>query len=95
MVYLVSTPVSGYISVSASGLWSDIYTDMNNTVRDTSGTALYFLEYDGMRHLLGRMRSGEQGQTPSWLPIHHSLIPFVCGSLAGVSSWALIYPVDV
>ncbi|KII88338.1 hypothetical protein PLICRDRAFT_110552 [Plicaturopsis crispa FD-325 SS-3] len=63
--------------------------------RDTSGTALYFLEYDGMRHLLGRMRSGEQGQTPSWLPIHHSLIPFVCGSLAGVSSWALIYPVDV
>lgn len=53
-------------------------------VRDTAGTALYFLEYDGMRHLLGRQRSGEQGPTPSWLPIHPSLVPFVCGSLSGV-----------
>jgi len=80
-------------------------------VRDTAGTALYFLEYDGMRHLLGRARSGEQGDTPSWLPIHSSLVPFVCGSVSGVSaipgavvhslnqfqvtSWALIYPLDV
>jgi solute carrier family 25 carnitine/acylcarnitine transporter 20/29 len=64
-------------------------------IRDTSGTALYFLEYDGMRHLLGRSRAGEQVETPSWLPIHHSLVPFVCGSLSGVTSWALIYPLDV
>ncbi|KAF9484740.1 mitochondrial carrier [Pholiota conissans] len=64
-------------------------------VRDTAGTALYFLEYDGMRHLLGRQRSGEQGPTPSWLPIHAQLVPFVCGSLSGVTSWALIYPLDV
>ncbi|PPQ71411.1 hypothetical protein CVT24_012229, partial [Panaeolus cyanescens] len=64
-------------------------------VRDTAGTALYFLEYDGMRHLLGRQRSGEQGPTPSWLPIHASLVPFVCGSLSGITSWAMIYPLDV
>ncbi|KAF9246160.1 hypothetical protein BU15DRAFT_84962 [Melanogaster broomeanus] len=64
-------------------------------VRDTAGTALYFFEYDAMRHLLGRQRSGEQGPTPPWLPIPVSLIPFVCGSLAGVTSWALIYPLDV
>jgi len=64
-------------------------------MRDTSGTALYFLEYDGMRHMLGRSTSGEQGPTPSWLPIHASLVPFVCGSLSGVTSWALIYPLDV
>jgi len=64
-------------------------------LRDTLGTALYFLEYDGMRHLLGRQRNGEQGPTPSWLPIHPSLVPFVCGSLSGVTSWALIYPLDV
>ncbi|KAJ6502447.1 mitochondrial carrier domain-containing protein [Mycena sanguinolenta] len=64
-------------------------------VRDTLGTALYFFEYDGMRHLLGRDRNGEQGATPSWLPIHSSLVPFVCGSLSGVTSWALIYPLDV
>lgn len=64
-------------------------------LRDTAGTALYFLEYDGMRHLLGRLPSGEQGPTPPWLPIHPSLVPFVCGSLSGVTSWALIYPLDV
>jgi len=64
-------------------------------VRDTSGTALYFFEYDAMRHLLGRKRSGEQGPTPPWLPIPVSVVPFICGSLAGVSSWAIIYPLDV
>ncbi|KAH6918485.1 mitochondrial carrier domain-containing protein [Coprinopsis sp. MPI-PUGE-AT-0042] len=64
-------------------------------VRDTTGTALYFLEYDAMRHILGRNRQGDQGETPPWLPIHPSLVPFVCGSLAGVTSWALIYPLDV
>ncbi|KAI0031818.1 mitochondrial carrier [Vararia minispora EC-137] len=64
-------------------------------IRDTMGTALYFLEYDSMRHLLGRLPSGEQGPTPAWLPIHASVVPFVCGSLAGVTSWAVIYPLDV
>lgn len=63
--------------------------------RDTTGTALYFFEYDAMRHLLNRKRFGEQGPTPAWLPIPVSLVPFVCGSLAGVSSWAVIYPLDV
>lgn len=48
-----------------------------------------------MRHLLGRLPSGEQGPTPSWAPIHASLVPFACGSFAGVSSWAIIYPLDV
>ncbi|KAI0780691.1 mitochondrial carrier [Trametes elegans] len=64
-------------------------------VRDTTGTALYFFEYDGFRYLMGRDASGEQGDTPPWLPIPVSLVPFVCGSLAGVTSWALIYPLDV
>jgi len=59
------------------------------------GTALYFLKYDAMRHYLGRSRSGVQGPTPHWLPIHSSLIPFLCGSVAGVSSWGITYPLDV
>lgn len=63
--------------------------------RDMSGSALYFGEYEAMRHVLGRLPSGEQGETPPWLPIPPALIPFVCGSLAGVTSWALIYPLDV
>src|ERR1700678_1892927 len=56
----------------------------SSLVRDTAGTALYFLEYDGMRHLLGRKRSGEQGLTPTWLPVPASLVPFICGSVSGV-----------
>ncbi|CDO72935.1 hypothetical protein BN946_scf185002.g120 [Trametes cinnabarina] len=64
-------------------------------VRDTMGTALYFFEYDGFRYIMGRNASGAQGDTPPWLPIPVSLVPFMCGSLAGVSSWALIYPLDV
>jgi len=74
-------------------------------VRDTAGTALYFAEYDVMRYLLGRKRNidgginggvDEQGRVPdwarSWLP--KGAIPFLCGSVAGVTSWALIYPID-
>ncbi|KAJ6496973.1 mitochondrial carrier [Mycena vitilis] len=79
----------------ANGI-TGLYTGFRlHFMRDTLGTALYFFEYDGMRHLLGRDRNGEQGPTPSWLPIHSSLVPFVCGSLSGVTSWALIYPLDV
>lgn len=64
------------------------------TVRDTTGTALYFMEYDMLRHMFGRLPSGEQGKLPSWLPLHPSLLPFICGSVAGITSWALIYPLD-
>jgi len=64
-------------------------------LRDTLGTALYFFEYDGLRHIMGRLHSGEQGPTPVWMPMPASLVPFFCGSLAGVSSWAIIYPLDV
>lgn len=64
-------------------------------VRDTAGTALYFMEYDTMRLGLGRLPDGHQGATPAWLPIHPTMIPFLCGSIAGVTSWAIIYPLDV
>ncbi|KZT52713.1 mitochondrial carrier [Calocera cornea HHB12733] len=64
-------------------------------VRDTLGTSLYFMEYDSFRYLMGRNIRGEQGAPPPWLPIPQSLIPFFCGSVAGVTSWAIIYPADV
>ena len=64
-------------------------------VRDTAGTALYFMEYDTMGLGLGRLPSGQQGVIPAWLPIHPTMIPFLCGSIAGVTSWAIIYPLDV
>jgi len=64
-------------------------------VRDTMGTSLYFMEYDSFRYLMNRRITGEQDAPPPWLPIPISLIPFFCGSVAGVTSWAIIYPVDV
>ncbi|KAJ3766614.1 mitochondrial carrier domain-containing protein [Lentinula raphanica] len=65
-----------------------LYTGFKlHLTRDTTGTMLYFMEYDGMRYLLGRQRSGEQGPIPSWIPIPVSLAPFVCGSFAGVSNF--------
>lgn len=87
---------------------SGLYTGFRlHFVRDTLGTALYFAEYDVLRFVLGRKTGlgpgqngrgeGEQGDVPdwakSWLP--KGLVPFLCGSVAGVTSWALIYPVDV
>ncbi|WWC63607.1 uncharacterized protein I303_106212 [Kwoniella dejecticola CBS 10117] len=37
-----------------------------------------------------------QGEVPAWARniLPKGLIPFFCGSVAGVTSWALIYPVD-
>ena len=66
-------------------------------MRDTLGTGLYFAEYEAFRHVLGRLPSGVQGPQPSWLPFHipESTIPFLCGSLGGLTSWAIIYPLDV
>lgn len=97
MVSLAFMLAFGYIFVSYPGFSSILAQRPSDflSVRDTAGTALYFFEYDAFRHLLGRQRSGEQGPTPHWLPIPVSLIPFLCGSFAGVTSWALIYPVDV
>ncbi len=91
--------------ISASGI-RGLYTGWQlHFIRDTLGTALYFAEYDVMRHMLGRKKVERAGKDDelvqenmpdwarSWLP--EGLIPFLCGSLAGVSSWAMIYPVDV
>ena len=44
-----------------------------------------------MRHLLGRQRSGEQGPTPSWLPVPVSVVPFICGSVSGVMFHDMIH----
>jgi hypothetical protein len=91
-------------SMGPLGLWTGFPLHF---VRDTLGTALYFAEYDVMRFWLGGGRGAGKredkfGSTTTqadlpvwargWLPAQ--LVPFLCGSLAGVTSWALIYPVD-
>ncbi|WVQ80019.1 hypothetical protein IAT38_002120 [Cryptococcus sp. DSM 104549] len=110
--------------ISSSGL-RGLYSGWRlHFIRDTAGTALYFAEYDVMRHYLGRKKgkgrgdvggsvggdgpgggggeigggwgSDVQGDVPEWARrwLPKGLIPFLCGSVAGVTSWALIYPVD-
>ncbi|GMK55646.1 hypothetical protein CspeluHIS016_0207020 [Cutaneotrichosporon spelunceum] len=92
-------------SMGVLGLWNGFSLHF---VRDTVATALYFAEYDVMRFWLtrGGSNSGQredkfgstvtQADLPTWargwLPAQ--LVPFLCGSIAGVTSWALIYPVD-
>ncbi|KAF9520515.1 hypothetical protein BS47DRAFT_638387 [Hydnum rufescens UP504] len=83
--------------VRRSGV-TGLYTGFRlHFVRDTLGTGLYFAEYEAFRHVLGRRPSGVQGPQPSWLPFHipESTLPFLCGSVAGVTAWAIIYPLDV
>lgn len=74
-----------------------IVTPSLASARDTLGTGLYFLEYDTFRAALGRLPTGQQGPQPTWMPfrIHEEILPFACGATAGVTSWALIYPLDV
>ncbi|OWZ65065.1 hypothetical protein AYX14_04173 [Cryptococcus neoformans] len=95
--------------VNSNGLLG-LYTGWRlHFVRDTLGTALYFAEYDVMRYYLGRQKTNTkedgagrgfghdvQGDVPDWAKawLPRQAIPFLCGSVAGVSSWALIYPVD-
>ena len=55
--------------ISTSG-YRGLYTGCKlHFVRDTLGTALYFAEYDVMRHMLGRERRDDeliQGDVPDW-----------------------------
>lgn len=77
------------------GLWTGFNLHF---VRDTLGTALYFAEYDTIRYLLNRDPiTGKQGPIPTWaqnIGIGDHSVAFVSGAFAGVTSWALIYPVD-
>lgn len=94
MAFVVSTLVFVFTAVSHLQMWIS-RPGLQSSVRDTLGTSLYFFEYDGLRHIMGRLPSGEQSTTPTWMPVPVSVVPFMCGSLAGVSSWAIIYPLDV
>ncbi|RFU26043.1 hypothetical protein B7463_g10293, partial [Scytalidium lignicola] len=55
-------------------------------LRDTLGTAIYFMTYESSKQLLTTYR-GDQSRT-------HPLAVVIAGGLCGVASWALIYPID-
>ncbi|KAH8811775.1 mitochondrial carrier domain-containing protein [Xylogone sp. PMI_703] len=55
-------------------------------LRDTLGTAIYFMTYESSKQLLTTYR-GDQSRT-------NPLAVVIAGGLCGVASWALIYPID-
>lgn len=55
-------------------------------MRDTLGTAIYFMTYESSKQLLTSYR-GDKSPTNPFAVV-------VAGGLCGVASWALIYPID-
>jgi len=55
-------------------------------VRDTLGTAIYFMTYESTKQILTTYR-GDQSPT-------NPLSVLAAGGLCGIVSWALIYPID-
>jgi hypothetical protein len=55
-------------------------------VRDTLGTAIYFMTYESSKQLLTTYTGDSSPTNP--------LSVLFAGGLCGVASWALIYPID-
>ena len=54
-------------------------------MRDTLGTAIYFMTYESSKQLLAT----SNGHSPT-----HPLAVVIAGGLCGLVSWACIYPID-
>lgn len=64
-----------------------LYSGFNlHLLRDTLGTAIYFMTYESSKQLLTTYRGDKSPTNP--------LAVVVAGGLCGVASWALIYPID-
>jgi len=64
-----------------------LYSGFNlHLLRDTLGTAIYFMTYESSKQLLTTYR-GDRSPTNPFAVV-------VAGGLCGVASWALIYPID-
>jgi hypothetical protein len=66
---------------------SGLYSGFNlHHLRDTLGTAIYFMTYESSKQLLTTSRGNHSPTNP--------FAVVVAGGLCGVASWALIYPID-
>ncbi|KAF5875008.1 putative mitochondrial carrier protein [Botrytis fragariae] len=66
---------------------SGLYSGFNlHLLRDTLGTAIYFMTYESCKQLLTTY-TGSKGSTSPFAVV-------VAGGFCGVASWALIYPID-
>ncbi|KAI9819409.1 MAG: hypothetical protein M1832_003972 [Thelocarpon impressellum] len=64
------------------GLYSGFHLHL---MRDTIGTAIYFMTYESSKQLLATSK----GHSPT-----HPLAVVIAGGLCGIVSWACIYPID-
>ncbi|CZR53286.1 related to CARNITINE/ACYLCARNITINE TRANSLOCASE [Phialocephala subalpina] len=64
-----------------------LYSGFNlHLLRDTLGTAIYFMTYESCKQLLTTFRGDSSPTNP--------VAVVLAGGLCGVASWALIYPID-
>jgi len=87
--------------VSSHGL-KGLYFGFNlHCLRDTLGTGLYFLGYDTARFFAEKKideieyRRSLEPTSDYGFVLPRSALPFLCGSTCGVTSWFIIYPLDV
>ncbi|GAA5862248.1 hypothetical protein JCM3774_004837 [Rhodotorula dairenensis] len=82
--------VQGFLDLYRRGGVRGLYTGFRlHALRDTLGTGLYFGMYDSAQHIIHRTRPDLFENVPT------AVTTFLSGSVAGVSSWALIYPIDL
>ncbi|BGP13890.1 hypothetical protein JCM10213_002529 [Rhodosporidiobolus nylandii] len=87
--YLPRGTIKGFMDLYRSGGFLGLYTGFRlHALRDTLGTGFYFGMYDSLQHAISRNPDTFHA-VPTWLST------FACGSFAGVSSWAVIYPIDL
>ncbi|GAA5968284.1 hypothetical protein JCM11641_003797 [Rhodosporidiobolus odoratus] len=87
--YVPRGTVKGFLDLYRQGGFLGLYTGFRlHALRDTLGTGWYFGCYDSAQHYISRNPDTFSG-VPGWLST------FVCGSVAGVSSWFAIYPIDL
>ncbi|KAA1072366.1 hypothetical protein PGT21_033245 [Puccinia graminis f. sp. tritici] len=87
--------------ISSHGLKGLYYGFNLHCLRDTLGTGLYFLGYDTARFFAEKKideieyRRSLEPTSDYGFVLPRSALPFLCGSTCGVTSWFIIYPLDV
>lgn len=88
--YVPRGTVQGFLDLYRAGGVRSLYTGFRlHALRDTLGTGLYFGMYDSAQHIIHHSRADLFENVPT------AVTTFLSGSVAGVSSWALIYPIDL
>ncbi|BGP37970.1 hypothetical protein JCM10449v2_001897 [Rhodotorula kratochvilovae] len=87
--YVPRGTIQGFMDLYRQGGFLGLYTGFRlHALRDTLGTGMYFGMYDSAQNFI-------QSRRDTFENVPTTLTTFVCGSAAGVSSWAVIYPVDL